>query len=44
MESEQEYDSGYYSPSDDLEDMLTRYTVGCRPEYFVKLRKKWVVS
>ena len=29
-----------YSPSDDLADLLTRYTVACSPEYFVKLRKK----
>ena len=40
LDDEQEYDSSYYSPSDDLEELLTRYTVAYRPEYFMKLRKR----
>ena len=33
-----------YSPSDDLAELMERYTVTCRPEYFVKLRKKCVCA
>ena len=33
-----------YSPSDDITDLLERYTVTYRPEYFLKLRKKYALS